>query len=212
MLVEYENELRAVAERVAEAEREARRIVGDVAGREEKYTEVFRTKIEEKLENFHEGRVSWKVITYTTDKQSGEEKTTGADLVIAFDITLDGVAERKGILVQAKVNKAVRYGVSVDGVGRLRQQCREMKKHSSASYVFVYGNPITKVLSADGVITGAPLSKLSSKGVSEFFGDVMMCWAGDSTIRAATHGGLERLVKSMDARRGVLLKGALSPD
>jgi hypothetical protein len=87
-----------------------------------------------------------------------------------------------------------------------------MKSHSEEAYVFAYGNPTTRVLSADGVITGSPLSKLSTKGVSDFFTDVMMCWAGDAKIRAATHGGLERVVKGMSSRAGVLVKGSTVPD
>jgi hypothetical protein len=208
VLLDYENEIRAVAERVADAEREARNIVGNLTGREEKYTEVLRTKIEEKLDGFHEGGVSWHVVTYTTDKQSGEEGVMGADLVVAFDITLNGAREQKGILVQAKVNKNVRYGISVDGIGRLRAQCGDMNNQSSDAYVFVYGSPTTKVLTADGVITGAPLSKLSNKGIGEFFRDIMMCWAGDSKIRASNHRELERIVKGMVAKAGLLLKGA----
>jgi hypothetical protein len=119
MLKSFENELRSVAERIAEAERQARRIVGRLDGREEKYTEVFRTKLEEQLNGFSDGRVTWEVITYTTDKQSGEEKRTGADLVVAVNITLDGVQSRKGVLIQAKVNHNVRHGVSVDSATRL---------------------------------------------------------------------------------------------
>lgn len=210
MLLHYENEIRAVAERVADAEREARSIVGNLVGREEKYTEVLRTKIEEKLDGFKEGGVSWRVITYTTDKQSGEESAVGADLIIAFDITLDGIREQKGIMVQAKVNKNVRYGISVDGVGRLRKQCNDMREQSSDAYVFVYGGPSTKVLTADGILTGAPLSKLSNKGVGQFFGDIMMCWAGDSKIRASGHRQLEEIVKRMAAKAGVILKGTSS--
>lgn len=58
MLIPYENEMRAAAERVAEAERRARRMVGNVVEREEKYTEVFRTYLEEELDGFSEGGVS----------------------------------------------------------------------------------------------------------------------------------------------------------
>jgi hypothetical protein len=89
VLIPYENEMRAAVERVAEAERLTRRMIGDVTGREEKYTEVFRTHLEQQLNGFSEGGVAWKVITYTTDKQSGQETRVGADLVISVDIDLD---------------------------------------------------------------------------------------------------------------------------
>jgi len=105
VLRSYENEMQAAAARVAEAERLTRRMIGDVLGREEKYTEVFRTHLEQQLDGFSDSGVSWRVVTYTTDKQSGQETRTGADIVIAVDITLDGVRQSKGFLVQAKINK-----------------------------------------------------------------------------------------------------------
>ena len=207
MLRAYEDAMRSVAERIAEAERQARQIIGEVRGREEKYTEIFRVRIEDNLNGFSDGGVKWRVFTYTTDKQSGQETRVGADLVIAVDLELDGVRVTKGVLVQSKVNQNLRHGVSVDSVAKLRSQCRVMRSRSNAAYVFVYGEQTTKVLSASGVLTGASLSQLPSKGVGEFFGDVMMCWAGDSAIAAVDHRQLERVVKTMEGRSGVLISG-----
>lgn len=206
MLTSYENEMAAAVGRVAEAERRARQIVGDVEGREEKYTEVFRTHLESLLNNFSEGRVSWRVVTYTTDKQSGQETRIGADLVVAVDISLDGVRQSKGFLVQAKVNKNTRYGVSVDSRRTLDGQCGVMRTHSNEAYVFAYGNQSTKVLKANSVLSGAALSDIPNKGIGEFFGEVMMCWAGDPKIAAHSHRELETLVKRMEGRSGVLLQ------
>jgi hypothetical protein len=84
----YENAIRALARRIANAEAQTRRMVGHVSGREEKYTEVLLTNLEHHLHGFSEGGVSWRVITYTTDKQSGQETRTGADLVIAVDVSV----------------------------------------------------------------------------------------------------------------------------
>jgi hypothetical protein len=212
MLRSYENEMRAAAERIAEAERLTRRMVGDVTGREEKYTEVFRTHLEQQLDGFSEGDVSWRVVTYTTDKQSGQEKRVGADLVVAVGIDLDGFKQWKGFLVQAKVNKNIRHGVSVDSLPRLINQCRNMQRHTNEAYVFAYGNQSTKVLKAINVVTRAPLSEIAQKSIGEFFSDVMMCWAGDPNLVANDHRQLETLVEQMEGKSGVLLKAKTALD
>ena len=55
-------------------------------------------------------------------------------------------------------------------------------------------------------ITFLTLSEISNKGIGEFFGEVMMCWAGDPDIVAHDHRELEELVMKMEAKSGVLLK------
>ena len=208
MLLAYQNEIRAAVERVAEAERQARKMVGSIVGREEKYTEVFRTHLERELNGFSEGGVTWHVLTYTTDKQSGQEGRIGADLVVALGVELGGARQWKGFLVQAKVNHNVRYGVSVDSFARLKGQCADMLRHTKESYVFAYGNQSTKVLKAGNVIAGAPLSQIPDKAMSEFFGDVMMCWLGDPAVVANDHRQLETLVRQMEGKSGVLIKAS----
>lgn len=206
MLISYRNGMRAAIAQIAEAERRTRVMIGDVKGREEKYTEVFRTHLETLLNGFSEGGVTWHVVTYTTDKQSGQESEIGADLVVALAMNLDGVTQSKGFLVQAKVNKNVRSGVSVDSIAKLRSQCHNMTELTNDAYVFAYGQQNTKVLKALNVLTEASLSEISDKGIVEFFEDVMMCWLGDPGISARNHSDLENLVKAMEARSGALIE------
>ncbi len=87
-----------------------------------------------------------------------------------------------------------------------------MTRHTNESYVFAYGNQSTKVIKATNVLTGASLSELSDKGIGEFFGDIMMCWAGEPNLVAHTHSGLETLVRQMEGKSGVLLKATTIRD
>jgi hypothetical protein len=203
----YENAIRALARRIANAEAQTRRMVGHVSGREEKYTEVLLTNLEHHLHGFSEGGVSWRVITYTTDKQSGQETRTGADLVIAVDVNLDGASVSKGALIQAKVNHSAGRGVSVDSRARLRSQCSAMRQHSDRAYVFLYGDQATEVFSANDILTDAPLADLHHIGIAEFFEEMMACRAGDDRIVAHNHRDLEQVVGQMEANVGVLVKG-----
>lgn len=204
MLRLYEVELSALAERIAEAEREARNLAGPVGGREERYTEQLRAQIHQKLNGFSEGALTCKVFTHSTDRS--REQLTGADLAIGVDFSLNGVRAQKGVLVQAKENKNKRYGVTVDSLPRLKRQCVTMRSHTKESFVFAYGEQATRVLPTLPIITGATPSRIHAITISEFFQQLFLCWRGDEDIQVASQRQLATAVEEMEARSGLFLK------
>lgn len=208
LLRSFETELAAVADRVAEAEREARALTGPLNGREEKYTEHLRAQIHSKLNGLREGALACRVFTVSTDRH--REQLTGADLAIAVDFDLDGVVARKGVLIQAKVNKNKLHGVSFDSLARLKMQCRAMRRHTKESFVFAYGEQSTKVLPTLPIIAGAAPSKIDALPISAFFQQMFLCWRGDEDIAARSQSGLRQILDEMEARAGVLIKASAS--
>ena len=207
----YEDAFEAAAERIAGAERDTRRRLVEVDGEEENFSAKFMSLFEERLDGFEDGGVSWRVATYLTKKQSGQETALGADMLIAIRMLLDSEVIAKGFLVQAKVNHRPYYGLAVDSRSRLNGQCRAMIKHTDESYVFAYGQQGTKVLKAGTLLTaGSNLSEIPSKTVGGFFGDVFHCWAGTHSIDARSTRELRELAREYEARSALLIAGVSS--
>ncbi len=210
MLQRYEDALRAAADIVAAADRDTRRKLVSVIGREERYSEKLITMLEERLDGFSEGGVRWEVLTNITDKQSGQETRTGADLLIALNMKFDGFSVSKGVQVQAKVNSNKVRGFGVDSRSRLNRQCEIMLGNSPESYVFSYGRQITKIVKAQAVLDlrNATLSDIVSLSVSDFFYDFFICRVGDRDMTATSHADLQRLTSRLEAKAGVVLRAA----
>ena len=131
MLKRYDDAMRAAARVVADVDAEVRRKLVKVIGREERFTEKFVTLLEERLDGYENGGISWRVVTHVADKQNGQETRTGADLFISLSMSFDGILVQKGVQAQAKINKNKKYGLRVDSKDRLRRQCVLMLDRST---------------------------------------------------------------------------------
>ncbi len=199
MLKEFDDALHAAAELVANIDRDVRRKLRTVSGREERYTEKLVTLLDERLDGYVDGGLSWRVSTHVADKQNGQEKETGADLFVSVTMDFKGVFVQKGFQAQAKINKNKRYGLSVDSKPRLIGQCTTMLSNSDSSYVFAYGENDTKIVPARSVLEaqGNSLTTLTTQGTRDFFYDFFVCRIGDRNLYAADEGELQSLVEQL---------------
>lgn len=200
MLTRYEDAMRAAARVVADVDAEVRRKLVTIEGREERYTEKFVTLLEDRLDGFSDGGVNWAVATHVADKQSGQETRTGADIFISLTMKLDGFVVKKGIQVQAKINKNKRYRLGFDSKPRLIKQCATMLSNSEASFVFAYGEQGTKVVRARAILEVEPslLPGLTSENTADFFYDFFICKEGDRSLHADSLQNLQNLVKRLE--------------
>lgn len=200
MLKRYEDALRGAARLVADLDAEVRHKLIVISGREERYSEKFVTLLEDRLDNFSDGGIRWNVATHISDKQSGQETRTGADIFISLSMEFDGVSVQKGIQVQAKINKNKKYGISFDSKPRLYRQVSTMLSRSEASYVFAYGEQGTKVIPARSIQEVDPglVSGLSSDSTYVFFYDFFICKIGDRTLYAKDVKDLQSLVRKLE--------------
>ncbi|RUX71163.1 hypothetical protein EN925_16480 [Mesorhizobium sp. M7A.F.Ca.US.006.04.2.1] len=209
MLTRFEHAMRAAAEKVAAVDRDVRLKLVTVKGREERYSEKFVTLLDERMSNFSDGGVTWSVATHISDKQSGQETRTGADLFISLELSFDGLLVQKGIQVQSKINKNTRYGLSVDSKPRLRKQCERMVDNSPESFVFAFGAQGTKIVKASSVLASLPdnLSDLVTQSPIEFFYDFFVCRVGDHDLFASSDYDLQQKVKDLEYRAATLITG-----
>lgn len=209
MLTRFEHAIRAAAEKVAAVDRDVRRKLVTVKGREERYSEKFVTLLDERLSNFSDGGVVWSVATHISDKQSGQETRTGADLFISLELSFDGLYVQKGIQAQSKVNKNSRYGLRVDSKVRLERQCRRMILNSPESFVFAFGEQGTKIVKASSVLDSLPnnLSDLVTQSPVDFFYDFFVCRVGDHDLFAVDERDLQLKVQELEYRAVALISG-----
>lgn len=202
MLKRYEDAMRGAARVVADVDAEVRRKLVTISGREERYTEKFVTLLEDRLDGFSDGGVRWRVATHVSDKQSGQETRTGADIFISLTMQFDGVFVQKGIQVQAKINKNKKYGLGFDSKDRLIKQCTAMLRNSEASFVFAYGEQGTKVVRARAVqeVDPALITDLTSESTADFFFDFFVCKEGDHGLHADNLQNLQQLVRRLEYR------------
>ncbi|WP_156157127.1 hypothetical protein [Pseudorhizobium banfieldiae] len=207
MLKRYEDAMRSAARLVADVDAEVRRKLVSIKGREERYTEKFVTLLEDRLDGFSDGGIKWNVATHVSDKQSGQETRTGADMFISLTMTFDGVWVQKGVQVQAKINKNKRYGIAFDKPVRLYKQVATMLNNSEESYVFAYGEHGTKVIRARSIQDVAPhlITDLTTEHTADFFFDFFICKVGDHSLHANDLASLQRLVRQLEYRSAVAI-------
>jgi hypothetical protein len=206
----YFDALRAAADKVVEADRQTRQKLVRVRGRETRYTTAFLTRLEDQLNGFDEAGIRWSVHVHEPDKQNKEEELTGADMLVALDLDIEGMRLRKGFLAQAKVNTNPVFGnVRISGHDRLVDQCDAMLFHSPESFVFVYGEDATLVVPAIGVhaLDARGIGRLRRSTVHEFFYDFFTCWIGDRGISVDSPAALQGLSAEMAAKRSAYIKG-----
>lgn len=199
MLKEFEDAMRSAAELVANVDRDVRKKLVRVTGREERYSEKFVTLLDERLDGFSDGGLSWNVVTHVSDKQSGQESATGADLFVSVTMDFRGMYVQKGFQAQAKVNKNKKFGLTVDSKPRLLRQCKTMLSNSDSSFVFAYGEQATKILSARSVLEAGDnsLTKLKTQRTDDFYYDFFICRSGDRSLYAGNEADLQSLVDAI---------------
>lgn len=196
MLKEFDDAMRSAAELVANVDRDVRKKLVRVTGREERYSEKFVTLLDERLDGFSDGGLSWNVATHVSDKQSGQETATGADLFVSVTMDFRGLYVQKGFQAQAKINKNKKFGLTVDSKPRLLGQCETMLSNSDSSFVFAYGEQDTKILSARSVLEAGAnsLTTLKTQRTDDFYYDLFICRTGDRNLYAENEADLQSLV------------------
>lgn len=207
MLKKFDDAMKSAAELVANIDRDVRRKLVRVTGREERYTEKFVTLLDERLDGFSEGGLSWKVATHVSDKQSGQETATGSDLFVSVTMDIDGLFVQKGFQAQAKINKNKKFGLSVDSKSRLLTQCKAMLSNSESSFVFAYGEQDTKILSANSVLEAGKnsITKLRTQRTEDFFYDFFICRTGDRKLFAKDARELQAQVERLHKDAAALI-------
>lgn len=199
--------MRSAAELVANIDRDVRRKLVRVTGREERYTEKFVTLLDERLDGFNEGGLSWKVATHVSDKQSGQETATGSDLFVSVTMDIEGLFVQKGFQAQAKINKNKKFGLSVDSKSRLLIQCEAMLSNSESSFVFAYGEQDTKILSANSVLEAGKnsITNLKTQRTEDFYYDFFICRTGDRALYAKDEEELQARVEQLHKNAAALI-------
>ncbi len=196
MLNEFDDALRKAAQLVSDIDRDVRQKLHRVKGREERFSEKFVTLLDERLDGYSNGGVAWSTETHVSDKQSGQEQAVGSDFFISLNLNFKGIQIQKGIQVQAKVNQHTKYGLRVDSKPKLLKQCEKMLTNSDSSFVFVYGERDTKILSAQSVVDSGEtsLTNLITRPVQDFFYDFFVCREGDRRLHSHDNVLLQSLV------------------
>lgn len=178
-----------------------------VTGREERYTEKFVTLLDERLDGFNEGGLTWGVATHVSDKQSGQETATGSDMFVSVTMNIQGMFVQKGFQAQAKINKNNKFGLSVDSKPRLIEQCKAMLSNSESSFVFAYGEQNTKILRASSVLEAGnnSLTNLKTQRIEDFYYDFFICRAGDRKLFAENEQELQTKVNVLHKDAAALI-------
>ena len=149
--------------------------------------------IEESLALAENHEVKWTAKTLTDRGRGSQESKVGADFMGVLQIKLPDYSVAKGFLAQAKL---IRDG-KVTGVSEMRRQCEKMLKHSSESFLFLYGTQGVRVVSALAVVSSdLNPTELYSKTARRFYTDHLECFVGDRSIQAAT----PEMIKDLRAR------------
>jgi hypothetical protein len=153
--------------------------------------------------------------TLTSTVRNGQENLHGADFLAVFHLDLPGYRVSKGFLVQSK---RLKEGQKLSGrdLDRLKTQCRTMLDRSPVAYVWLYSSKGIRVVSAIDVlaadITPLDIYKLTTWPLSQFFKAHFGCLVGDFRITASTPEELDLLLRSVEARSGVVISGTCSVD
>ena len=160
----------------------------DIRGFETEMTGSIRTKINEslldslkkELDNNILGRYLFKVQTF---KGKGQEPFVGADILGKLEIEICGQSILKYFLVQSKVAKTTRKGLTFGDSNMLRQ-ANLMLTHTPDSFFFLYNKGGIKVVSAFMIklLKRRTLSTslIGHKTFGQFYTDHFNCFIGDN--------------------------------
>lgn len=180
----YDDDFREAARH---AERGVRRAIKALrtrrAKREDDLSGVLKGNLDAELEG-KIGRLSWDcTILNHSSGRSAEEQEFGADLLINVRFNGRHLKYNKGVLVQAKKLQGGQL-ISRHEHERLKDQCRDMLKHSSESFVWIYSNTGMRCAPARSV-EGSPDRDLNNLAVwtsYRFFWELFRCPIGDDEI------------------------------
>lgn len=159
----------------------------DISGLETEITGSLRTKINEtlldsienELNNKLIGRYKFKVQTF---KGKTQEPFVGADILGKLEIEIGGQSIFKYFLVQSKIAKSAKKGLSF-GDSNILSQASKMLRHTPDSFFFLYHKTGIKVVSAFMVNLLAKstlnTSTVGHKSFGQFYLDHFNCFIGD---------------------------------
>ena len=157
-------------------------ITGRIVGAIEK-----RLKDNSNVESFKQYGINWEARTLRTGSGiAAEEKRYGADLLGLLSIDLPNYRVKKGFLVQAKRIEPNKNFSSQEW-GRLCDQCENMLKHTSESFVWVYSKSMgIRIFPAISVIAieSTNIFDLYSRGMMRFFENHIECFIGDHRLNS----------------------------
>jgi hypothetical protein len=153
--------------------------------------------------------------TLTSMIANSQETLHGADFLAVFHLDLPGYRVSKGFLVQSKRLEETQTLTGSD-LTRLRNQCQTMLDRSPVAYVWLYSTKGIRVVSAIDIL-GADIIPfnpylLTTWTLSQFFKAHFGCLVGDFRITASTPEELDFLLRSFEARSGVVISGTCLVD
>ena len=134
------------------------------------------------------------------------ERKYGADFIAVLDIKLDWIKETKGFLAQSKFEREGRYGdIFIDE--RLKIQTKKMLEITPDSFIFVYHRRGFYVVPSH-IIQNLSSGTIGIIGfeipIEQFFKNFLICFLGDTRIKAYDDDTLNELRKKVKAREGIL--------
>lgn len=149
------------------------------------------------IDGYRSKGVTWRAITLTDRGRGAQERKYGADFAGVLSVDLPDFRVDKGFLAQAKLIR--NNGMPMGEFHRMVDQCEQMLRLSSASFVFLYTRTGIRIVPAISVIGASnpdfilDTSTLYSRSLSKFYEDHLECFLGDRNINEPTEAMLERL-------------------
>ena len=149
------------------------------------------------IDGYRSKGVTWRAITLTDRGRGAQETEYGADFAGVLSVDLPDFKVDKGFLAQAKLIR--NGGMGMSEFHRMVNQCEQMLRLSSASFVFLYTAAGIRIVPAISVVGASnpdfvlDTSTLYSRSLSKFYEDHLECFLGDRNINEATPAMLERL-------------------
>lgn len=154
------------------------------------------------------------------------EEALGADMCVVADIRFRNFRQTKGFLWQAKredswlsVKARGRVDPSLDHRGlvsvsvshtkqfkRLKQQAANMLKYTPDSFGLIYGEKGFVTVPASSITGLVRNDEVQGMNITRFFREFLLCFIGDTKLRALGEGDLKTLVKETNSKLGVLFK------
>lgn len=179
----------------------------------------FLTRVEMVFEEWGEMRgVRFYARTLRDRGPHAPEHEFGADFCGVINVKLKNFKLSKGILSQAKsesgdIKTRIRsYGPTIvsfsDSVEfqRLKKQSNAMLSITPDSFVMIYSNNGFIAVPASSIEGLGNAGELYGKPVVQFFKEFLMCFIGDSRLKAYDDQTLESLRKETNARMAILFQ------
>lgn len=202
--------VRDAAERVASAAKGTIPALRDArVEHEPAFTDRMLGRIEQEMDGYSHHGVSWTAKTLTDRTSKAQESRFGADFFGVLEINLPDYSVNKGFLAQAKLIEPGE-SMSTRDFERMQEQCDQMLRLSSASFVFLYSRSGIFAIPAIAVVGSARTNphNFYSRSVSRFFEEHFASFIGDQRISApkiTTLEALETLAAEYEARTGIKL-------